>query len=688
MSSALEARPKLRDDVKIVRREVHGKIHYVVREPDEQKYFQFGETEVGLMRLLDGRRTPDHIADAADRELGIRPAAGSIADFAHKLKRMGLVERTHSEQRLMLMERLRGERKVRARRRTKGSILRLRFSLGDPDKLFDRTVARFKWIWSRPFVHVTLILFAIYFAVLIVRWGPFWETTVNLYTLSGIGPWDIVLLYAIGLTIGVFHEFGHGLTTKAFGGEVHEIGGMMLYFSPALFCNTNDAWTFNRRSHRLWVTFAGPWVDMLFASVAAIFWVLTEPGTFINTLAFYTFLSGGVLSLLANLNPLLPLDGYYALSDYLEITNLRRRSFEYWGWLGKRVFLGMDLPEPAVTPRERTTFILYGGLAIAYSVFMIVVGLVWLILVIGRLIGPIVWLLVGFSLVGLLRKLSGRGQALAQAAATTWRSGFMRGPRAGFLIATIVALLVLPFILPWTIRARGELVIEGAPRAYVRAQVDGILDRWNVREGETIQAGQPIAVLWNADVESAFIEIESRAERLRLDRARAEARGDLAGAASASSVLREVEQQLAVLREQRERLIVRSPIAGTILGHRLHEQRGMHVREGDLLIEVAGSEGRRARVRVPLKRAGAMASGQRASLKLYARPDLKFVSTVSGVAPAAEAGWLEADVLVPTDGWLPAPGMTGIAKIATRRVTIAQAIARAVRQTLRIDLLL
>ena len=81
-----------------------------------------------------------------------------------------------------------------------------------------------------------------------------------------------------------------------------------------------------------------------------------------------------------------------------------------------------------------------------------------------------------------------------------------------------------------------------------------------------------------------------------------------------------------------------------------------------------------------------MEAGQRASLKLHARPDLKFVSIVSVVAPAAQNGWLEAEVPLPTNGWQPAPGMTGIAKIATRRGTIAQAVARAVKQTLRIDL--
>ena len=135
MTSALEARPRLRPDVKLVRREVHGEVKYVVKEPDEGKYYQFREREGALMQLMDGSRTPGDIADEAERRLGLRWAPGNIADFAQMLKRMGLVERTPAEERLMLMERLRRERKTRSQRKTKGSALRITYSMGDPDRL-------------------------------------------------------------------------------------------------------------------------------------------------------------------------------------------------------------------------------------------------------------------------------------------------------------------------------------------------------------------------------------------------------------------------------------------------------------------------------------------------------------------------------------------------------------------------
>jgi putative peptide zinc metalloprotease protein len=686
VSTALDARPKLKDDVKIVRREHRGRVHYIVKEPVDKKYYQFGEVEVGLMKLMDGRRTPEDVSQAAFKELGITPPAGQVADFAAKLKRMGIVERTPAEKQLMLMEHVRSDRNVRARRRTQGSILRLRFSIGDPDRLFTWMVSHMRWAWTRAFVYASITLFMVYFAILIARWDAFWGGTVGMYTLSGFGLWDWVLFYFLFFGIGAIHELGHGLTTKAFGGDVREIGGMLLYFSPALFCNTNDAWTFEKRAHRLWVTFAGPWVEMMIAGIAAIVWVTTEPATFINKLAFLTVLSAGILAVLANLNPMLPLDGYYALSDYLEIPNLRRRSFEYTGWLGKRFLLGVKAAEPPATPRERRVFIIYGISALFYSIFIAVVSAVWLVLVIGRFIGPWVWAILALVLLRLAAGLGGRSRALAQAATTTWRAGFVRNRRTLWGLAVLTLLIILPFFTPWTLRARGDLLIESQPRAQVRAEVAGLIDRWHVREGESVAAGDAIASLWNPELEAAVLEGRAAVERLKLDRAQSELAGDRASAAAASSQLNEAERDLAVLESRRQRLVVRSPVAGIVMGYRLEERIGEAAEEGRLLVEIASPEARTARIHVHPKHAGEVAPGQTVRLKLYARPHLKFVSTIVSVAPAASDGWLEAEVAFFNEDWQPAPGMTGVAKIETVRMTVAQAILRAVRQTIRVDL--
>lgn len=686
MSSALDSRPKLHSDVKIVRREVRGEVHYVVREPTERKYYQFDEVVVTLMRLMNGERTPGEIAEAAAEALGARPAPGVVADFAQKLKRMGIVERSPAEQHLMLQERLRKKRKIRSRQRTQGSILRLQFAFGDPDEPFGRLQQALHWMWTPGFVAVSVLFFATYGLVTALKWDEVARGTIDLYTLNGIGPWDIVLLIAITVVITIIHELGHGLTTKALGGEVHEWGAMLLYFSPAFYCVTDDAWTFKERSHRLWTTFAGPWIELMTAAVAGVVWAFTEPGTFVNWAAFLWFLTGGLSSIFSNMNPLIPLDGYYALADWLEMPRLRGGAFEYWGWLFKRYALAVDAREPKVTPRERRIYLVYGALAFAYSIFVAIVGMLWLIFIFGRFIGPWIWVLVTLIAVKTIRKHAGRGRALALAAKTRWQAGFLSGPAAGLLALGVVTLVALPFFLPWTYRASGEFMVEAMPPAPVRVQVDGIVDRLLVGEGDKVAAGAPIATLWNPALEVAFLDRQAEARRLSLLRARAEVQGDLSEAAEVAGTLAQVNEELDVLRARRERLVVRAPERGTVVGYRLRERQGEHLSEGAELARIASSAGRLARVHVPLRRAGELQVGQVAGLRLRARPDLEFRSTVTSVAPTAEDGTVEVVIPLPAGKWEPAPGMRGVAKVVTRRATVAHAIARLWRQTVRMDL--
>jgi putative peptide zinc metalloprotease protein len=685
VTTALEARPRLRDDLGVVRREHDGKVHYVVKIPNTGKYYQFGEAEVGLMRLMDGARSPEDISRLAPDELGVSVDPGQVGDFVARLKRLGIVERTPAEQHLMLMERIRGQRRIRTRQRAQGSILRLRFSIGDPDKFFDAVVARAPWMWSRAFVAASLGLFLAYGLVLVVRWDQFWSGTTGLYLLTGVSVADLITVYLLVLGIGAIHELGHGLTTKWFGGEVHEIGAMMLYFSPAMFCNTNDAWTFERRSHRLWVTFAGPWIEMVIAGLAAVAWVLTEPATFANKLAFFTVLVAGITAVISNLNPLLPLDGYYALSDWLEIPNLRRRAFTYWAWLGKRYVVGLDVPEPRVTPRERRVLLVYGGLALVYSVLIAAVSLLWLILVIGRFMGPWIWVLTAIIAFSAIRGMSNRVAMMVRTWGVTWRSGstLRRFTMGGGGLAVLVILL---FIIPWTFRASGEFTVAAVPRVLVRTEEPGILDRLAVTEGDTVTEGQSLAVLWSPALQAEVSRARAVSRRLTLEEAESEARGDYSAASTASAVRTEVQKELDVLERRLERLHLRAPTAGVVVGYRLEERLGQSLDAGTLFLEIAATEGRQARIRVPLRLATQLQPGQRATLKLPARPTVEFQSEVTTASPIAELGWVEVEVPFPRSDWQPAPGLKGRAKIVMWRGSVAEAVIRKIRQTVRADL--
>ena len=87
-------------------------------------------------------------------------------------------------------------------------------------------------------------------------------------------PW---LLLAIG-GVKVLHEFGHALVCKHFGGEVHEMGFMLLVFSPCLYCDVSDAWRMPNKWHRIAISAAGMLVELVLASLATIVWWYAVPG--------------------------------------------------------------------------------------------------------------------------------------------------------------------------------------------------------------------------------------------------------------------------------------------------------------------------------------------------------------------------------------------------------------------------
>ena len=175
-----------------------------------------------------------------------------------------------------------------------------------------------------------------------------------------------------------------------------EMGFMLLFFMPALYCNVSDAWLFSARSKRLWVTFAGAYFEIFLWGVATLIWRVTEPGTWISSLALVVMATSGIKTLF-NLNPLIKLDGYYLLSDYLEIPNLRQRALSYLrvriGRLWGRVVQGMQ----EVSPRQRRIYLIYGLLAGTYSFLLL--GVIFLRLG-GFLIGQYQGL--GFLLYGVL----------------------------------------------------------------------------------------------------------------------------------------------------------------------------------------------------------------------------------------------------------------------------------------------
>src|SRR5437870_6671181 len=341
--------PRLRSDLTVSEQRTAGAPCVVIKDPLTSEFFRFGETEQFIAQQCDGETPLEVIRQRTEQKFGATLPAENLRAFIRNLDSAGLLEGDETES-ARAGKRGRGRRQGRLR----GSLLYLRVKVADPNRLFDRLMPHVRGFFTPGFLVVGAAVILLAVGTAAANWSDIVQDFSRLYRFSAILPFLAVTFLAASA-----HEFAHGLTCKYFGGEVHELGFMLIYFQPAFYCNVSDAWLFPEKSKRLWVGFAGPYFELFLWALAALAWRLTDVETWVNYVALIVMTTSGIKTLF-NFNPLIKLDGYYLLSDYLEIPNLRRRSFRYVGDLIKRLVSFEPQPAGELSRRERSACLIYG----------------------------------------------------------------------------------------------------------------------------------------------------------------------------------------------------------------------------------------------------------------------------------------------------------------------------------------
>ncbi|HET7599686.1 MAG TPA: site-2 protease family protein [Gemmatimonadales bacterium] len=685
----MNPRPRLRGDLVVLEQTYRGQQSYVVKDPTTHKYFRFRPVELYVIQSFDGQHTPTEIAEQLQAD-GLRVSPGAVAGFAQRLSSMGLLERSLAERTTLELERLRAQRHQR-RALFRGELLRMRFSAGDPDVALTRLMPYLRWCFSRPFVAVSVALFASYFLILGLAWGDLRTAAVALYSPSAITLGTILLIWATLAVIIIFHELGHAFTCKYFGGAVHEMGFMMLYFQPAFYCNVNDAWSFPELRARLWVTAAGTWVQLILAALGAWVWLTTVPGTLISEIALAAVITGGITSVLTNMNPLLPLDGYFALSDWLEIPNLRLRAREYFGWAVRRHVLRLDAPEPAVSDRDRRVFLIYGACAALYIGALFAILGSFLLGWTGRVFGVLGTAVAVGGILLLARGFIRTWFRTVRLAIRTHRAALRghRWTRRAGLVA-LAALLVL-LVVPWWITVRGPF--RGMPadtRALVAPDSAVVVDV-PAREGMLVDPGAPVLRLRSLALDRRRVEALRAVDSLGAEEDRARARGQSAEAEHLAASRAAAGASLAALNEAAGAFTLRARERALVLTPRPERLLGRRVELGDTLLLLGDPDS--LEVRIALADGGAPLVGPGAAVRLVsfadaAHPLAAMVRATSAAAPARGAApAVEARVRVASGpAWL--PGATGEASVRLRRTNLLGALWWGLRKRVRPDLLL
>ena len=563
---ALRRRP----DLTIVPQEYGRHRYWLVKDPVSLQYFHLRDEEYAILEMLDGRTGLAAIKARFEKRFApYRLPLETIHAFLGKLHECGLLLSDAPGQGEQLLERA---DTVRKRRWLAGAanLLAIRFRGVDPQPLLKGLAARFGWLISRTVLILVLLLVLAAAASVAVRAPSF--SAMPTEVRQFVTPGNLVWLAVILASAKVLHELGHAVTCIRFGGQCRELGLMLLVFTPCLYCDVSDAWTFPSKWRRTAVSAAGIIVEIVLAALAALLWCFSPPG-FLHAIAFNVMVVCSASTLFFNGNPLMRYDGYYVLADLVEVPNLAEQSRAVLARTAALFFLGIRRPRDLVRP-DRGQFLLglYGLASLAYRCFA-VCAILWIVHRVSAAWGVAV-LGDGVTLVVLAGMLL--PPVWQCAAFFKYQSLTRRGTRGLRMLAFggfwATALLSVA-IVPWPCRVTAPLVIEPENVRPVYAVVAGALES-SVRAGDQVVKDQEVARLANLDIRLEVVELTGKRDQQQrqLEILRARQALDPAAAAlipTAEAALTDLDERLRQRKLDEQSLVLRAPAAGTVLppGH-------------------------------------------------------------------------------------------------------------------------
>ncbi|MGA8941099.1 MAG: hypothetical protein WB439_18185, partial [Acidobacteriaceae bacterium] len=331
-------------------------------------FFRFQPSQWQLAQLFDGVRNYEEIAREFNEKYSGSLTMREVEEFATSLDEADFWFKTPQEKNLAYGARLRAQRGRKASRTSKINLAHISFSAWDPDKYLtwlDGVVGRF--VYSRWCVLAVVLLFCFEAAVFVVKWKDFGPDIPLYYNFTHKTFADFVEFWVLLFGLGFIHESAHGLTCKHYGGEVHNMGLMFLYLTPAFFVDVTETWVSATKIQRLATIIAGIWIEMVVCGIAMIVWTNTQPSAVVHDLAYKVILITGLAVIVMNLNPLLKLDGYYFLTEVIGIPDLKERSTSFVSAWFQNSVLRLPAEVPAVPRRRAPLFIAYAVISGAYS---------------------------------------------------------------------------------------------------------------------------------------------------------------------------------------------------------------------------------------------------------------------------------------------------------------------------------
>jgi putative peptide zinc metalloprotease protein len=656
-SSSRKLPIRRRLDLKARKQRYQGRLYWVVKDPVGLQYYRFEEEEYAILQMLDGTLSLDEIAERFERDFPPQTIrTEELQQFIGMLHRSGLVITDAAGQGKQLVKR-RGEKKQQELMQAVTNVLSMRFKGIDPERFFNFIYPYIRWFFSVPAMVCCITLGLTALSLVVVNFDFFHSRLPDFHYFFRAQNW-IWLALTLCVT-KVLHEFGHGLSCKHFGGECHEIGIMMLVLTPCLYCNVSDSWMLPNRWHRAAIGAAGMYVELVLASIACFIWWFSVEGP-LNYLCLNVMFVSSVSTLMFNANPLLRYDGYYILSDVLEIPNLRQKASSILNRKLGKWCLGLEEPEDPFLPQRKQW--LFATYTVASAIYRWVVTFS-ILYFLNRVFEPYGLKVLGQaiaigSLYGLLIQPM---WSMYKFFSVPGRLGKVKSIRIYATLLVITAAIVgIGFVpLPSHVYAPLEVQARGAAKVFVN--VDGILEKTFVQPGDHVTQGQLLAQLTNVDVD---FDIEKLTGQRNVFEAQLKGLNLVSLAdRKASSEIEPTTQSLASTTEQltqreRDRSLLRlvAPRSGTVLPPPLVEKQGdesvhlptwqgsplypenlgAHLTKGTTFCQVGEPQALEARLYIDQGDIEFIAPGQRVEIMLTQDSEYSYISAIERVSTENE----------------------------------------------------
>src|SRR5687767_404325 len=567
-------RAKLRPSAQISRQYYRGERWYVVRDPAGNQFHRLSDAAYRFVGLLDGTRTVGEAWDLVGGQLADdAPTQPEVIQILSQLHSANLIETDVSADAMVLLRR----HKQQMKRKMQGRLMNIlfpRIPLWDCDRFLVRwmpVVGPFLSKWG-----AMLWLAVVIAAVAAV--APHWDR-VESATSNAIAPGNWLWLWAVFVGIKFIHELGHAFACRRFGGEVHEMGIMFLVFIPTPYVDASTAWAFPSRWQRMFVGAAGMIIEIFVAAIAAFIWLNTNQSELINQLAYNTMLIASVSTVIFNANPLLRYDGYYMLSDFLEIPNLQQKSKDYLLGLVKRHIFRVKATQPLPPPFQRFELAVYGVLSTIYRIMVgiaIILIVAWSVPIIGQLMalgGIITWIVM--PVVMTVKYLALNPELHRK-----------RGRATAFVVGTFALIIAAIGLIPFWVYVQAVGVLEPQKQEVLHAQVPGVVSEVRARDGDWLEAGHIILVTHDRELDARLEEAQAnlRAATIRLQRMSVESQ---AQKQIVEQDIAATKKQIDDLNRQKDELTIKTPIAGRLIAPDIENFVGRFLDRGTEVATVA-----------------------------------------------------------------------------------------------------